>query len=434
MKKAFEKIQNQKDKRFLLAVSAGIDSMVLVDVFSKSDVFFAIAHCNFGLRGRDSDADQELVKQASLSYHVEFYSKNFDTISYSQSKKISIQMAARELRYSWFWELMESQNYDLLVTAHHADDNFETALLNLTKGGTSLSGLKGMKILQDKIFRPFLCVSKAEIERYALENNIPWNEDKSNLETYYQRNFIRIKTLPLLKEINPSLIESSIETFEKLTAAEEILQETLNQSRNAWLDEFEDFFCVKSDVLRQLSHPVFRLHDFLKNYGFNFGTCKEILAPHQSGKVFENENYQVIIDRTRLIVKPYKTENFVYHFFGIKEIDGLSLLGFSFECQQGLPQTLNEPQTWYLDGDKIEFPIVLRLWREGDRITPLGMKGQKKLSDYLIDKKIDLHQKSKTYVFQSGATIAAVLGLGISDAYKILPTSNKILKINRLPV
>ncbi len=431
MKKVFEFIERQKDKRFLVAVSGGIDSMVLANIFLKSNAKFALVHCNFGLRGSQSDLDEELVRQTAEKMNVEFKVRRFETASYSKKHKISIQMAARKLRYDWFDSIMESEKFDLLATAHHACDNFETVLLNLTKG-TSIEGLTGMQPIKGNRFRPLLACSKSEIEVYAHQNQIVWREDASNKQTYYQRNHLRIKVIPALEKINPSLFQTSVSTLEKIAAANDILKESLLASQTRWLKEQNQIYYVDLETLKRESHPAYRIYELLKNFGFNFEQCKSMLDSQQSGKRYDSSSHEVLFDRGWLIVSSKVEQGSPsFDFFSLNQFEQFVLQDFAFEITQAAPSVFQSDE-WLLDAGKFEFPLQLRLWQKGDYFVPLGMKQRKKVSDFLIDRKINLKEKQRTYVLSSGNSIALILGMSISELFKITNSSKTILKIKKI--
>lgn len=416
--------------RFLVAVSGGVDSMVLVALMQQSGLSFGIAHCNFNLRGRESDRDQDLVKTISEKYGVPFFVKSFETKQYAQDYGLSTQMAARDLRYGWFNDLLEKEGFDFLAVAHHANDNFETALFNLVKG-TGIAGVRGIKTLNANIIRPLLSFSKEEILQFATENKTIWREDKSNESSDYHRNFLRNEVIPKLQKVNPSLLTTFWNTSQRLSGIERILDSQLAFFEERFSEDgvftlrFEEFNqSVNQDLFIEL----------LQRKGFDRNVVKRFLLDSYSlpGTFIQNDNFKLWKERTAWVLEEQKGI-FASSILLQKAVFKTTIDNLTLETNLIQKVTLKElksrKNTIYLDTNKWHFPLEIRTWKEGDRIQPFGMKGTKLVSDILIDQKVSARKKVEQKVLVSDGVILAVLGLktserlrfngDISDAFKI---------------
>ncbi|MCU0444272.1 MAG: tRNA lysidine(34) synthetase TilS [Microscillaceae bacterium] len=426
------------NQRILLAVSGGVDSMVMLDLFAQSPFQFAVAHCNFGLRGADADGDEAFVKQTTEKHKVLYFSKLFDTKEYAESQGISTQMAARDLRYAWFNELLTKEKFDFLATAHHQNDNLETILLNLLRG-TGIAGLRGILPKQGKIVRPLLAATRQEIREYATQTQMQWREDYSNWENKYRRNQLRNEIIPTLKKINPNLDYSIQQTAERMRAIENIFKKQVEKTREKVINSSESVIYIQIEPLKKITEGLIQLAEILKTYGFHYQQTKEIWASldKESGKVFESANYQLVKDRHQLVItaqnRPH-TENSVWHiapdqtelstdFFRLKINQLLDLQGFTIPKQA---------EVACLDGEKLVFPLQVRAWQAGDYFYPLGMNQRKKISDFLIDLKIPLNLKKQVFVLTSQDDIVWVIGYRIDNRFKFTEKTHKVLIINKL--
>lgn len=417
----------KKENSILLAISGGKDSVVLLDLLLKSGFKPALAHCNFKLRGIDSDDDEQFVKELALNNDLIFYSKSFDTKKYASEKGVSTQMAARDLRYNWFKELVKEKQLDYILTAHHLNDSFETTIYNLAKG-TGVSGLRGISIKNDSVIRPLLFFSREDINRYASENNIDWREDASNASTDYSRNFIRHEIIPKLLETNPGLIETYINTSKRLRSTEKLIDKALK--------DFE-MNLTKSDVIEipfELINntELVVLEAYLKKFEFNFNQTellKALVRNGMSGKRLDSNQFELLIDRKRVLL--YKKSHVVEVDIYLNETDKQIVIGgkkISFDITDDV-SILTGQYIERLDFRKLIFPLRIRNWKEGDEFHPLGMKGKKKLSDFMIDEKIPLNLKSSVLVLISENEIASVLGYRIDDRFKLTPDSKQAFQI-----
>jgi len=416
--------------RVLLAVSGGLDSMVMLHLFREGGFPIGVAHANFSLRGKDSDGDEAFVEAYCKKHGISYYGKRFNTKNYAESKKVSIQMAARDLRYEWFNELLESEKYHWLATAHHLNDNLETVLLRWTNGA-GLDQLTGIPVKNDRVIRPVLFASRSEIEAYARESNVEWREDASNTTTVYQRNFIRHEIIPRLKEINPSLEKTFGESRAKLSGAAEQMQRGLGQLRDSITRmEGRDFF-IDKNLLGLLRYPDFVCYEWLKPFGFEWERCKQLVESMsgQPGARFLSETHQAVIDREYIIVSPLEE---AFPEVLIEEGQDKAGLGpwVLTIHREKVREISTDKEEVTLDAAKVKFPLVWRHWRPGDSFVPLGMKKSKKVSDFLIDEKVPLTEKNRVTVVTSADAILWVAGYRVDDRYKVGQGTTSIIRMH----
>jgi tRNA(Ile)-lysidine synthase len=417
-----------KQKKLLLAVSGGLDSMVLLHLFKELKYEIAIAHCNFQLRGIESFGDQKFIQDYAEVHSIPIYVTQFDTIAFAKDYKLSTQVAARELRYNWFYELIEAENYDYVLTAHHADDNLETFLINLTRG-TGLEGLTGIPEQNDKIIRPLLCFSRNEIDNYAKEQTISWREDSSNASDKYLRNKIRHHLIPVLKELNPSFITSFLKT-------ESYLQESLAMVEDAAIMVYqqvakEDGDLIHFDLVKLLQLPNYKsyLYQWLKEFGFTAWDDIYDLVESQSGKQIFTSGFRLLKDRDSLVLVPIEDSEIEEDFY----ID---------ECQNEVKIPLNitfckvsdisvaTNKTIFVDADQLVFPLKIRKWKTGDIFFPFGMDGKsKKVSKLFKDEKLSLLEKENVWILCSNDQIVWVIGIRADNRFRITDSTKNILKI-----
>ena len=423
----------QNKEKTLLAVSGGLDSVVMAFLFHKSGLPFAIAHCNFKLRGNDSDLDESFTRQLAQKLGVKFYSKEFQTEKYAEENRISVQMAAREIRYSWLEEIRQTRGYDKIATAHHLDDNTETILINLIRG-TGLKGLQGIPVKYKNLIRPMLIFSREEIKQYAGVEKISYREDLSNLEDKYIRNKLRHKVIPVLKEINPSL-DKSIETLSDISSkTHELFHFLIERGFQGKIVKKDGKTFIPIDEVLTYPHPELILYQLLKDFGFQSPVISDIAAnlEEQAGKLFFSESFICLKDRDFLIISPRKHRE--QEEFEIKKgQDFLQIPGIQFHFNEIKAEVFTgfteDKNTAWLDLSKLKFPMILRHPREGDNFSPLGMSGKKKISDFLTDLKIPRTEKSDIWLLTSGGEIAWVVGLRIDERFRVRKTTRKILEI-----
>ena len=422
------------DSKWLLAVSGGIDSMVLAHLCLSSKFNFAIAHCNFGLRGNESNGDEDFVKTWAQNHNIPFFVNRFDTKNYATEQGISTQMAARDLRYAWFKELCETKNYSQLAVAHHADDNAETLLINLSRG-TGLKGLCGMQAISGQIVRPLLFATRQEIVEYANENNIAYREDSTNATTDYARNRIRHEVIPSLQKINSSVTDSILQTACHITQAYRMIADERERIAEKVYTTIGNETHISITALKEIPHYDFWLYELLQAFNFSGAIVGDILKAleGQAGKCFRSDTHELTKDRTTLIIVPYLLSKNIEKIVIEKNCETISTpikLQFSYLKNDNNFVLQKSKNIACLDCEKLQFPLVVRLWKNGDSFIPLGMKGVKKVSDFLIDEKIPLHKKSRQYVLVSEENIVWVVGQRIDERYKITEKTTEILIIN----
>jgi tRNA(Ile)-lysidine synthase len=427
-----------KNARNVIAISGGIDSVVLAHLCHKLNFNFALAHCNFNLRGKESDADEAFVLELGEQLDVEVFIQNFDTEVYAEENKCSIQMAARELRYDWFSELAQQPNFDYILTAHHADDNLETFLINFTRG-TGLNGLTGIPELNDNIARPLLPFSRAIIEAYAKAENITWREDLSNASRKYLRNKLRHDVVPILKEINPQLLDSFQSTLAYLNDTADIVEESLNAvAKRAITDIADDHITFKISEFKKVNNPKAYLFEMFKDYGFSEWNDVVNLLDAETGKYVTSSTHKLTKHREFLILTNCHSE---LDSESISKNKPVTLS--AVEVQKGKVQTPigilffdeadalkdNTQTTIYVDLDKLIYPLELRQWQTGDVFHPIGMKGKKKVSKYLKDEKLTPIEKENTWVLTSENKIVWIIERRADERFKVTGQTKKILKI-----
>lgn len=415
--------------KILCAVSGGIDSMVMLVLLKNAGFEVAVAHCNFGLRGLDSDQDEVFVRDFCSKIEIPFFTQRFDTQTFAQQQKVSTQMAARTLRYGWFAEILSKHRFDYLATAHHQNDVLETVLLNLTKG-TGLAGLHGIKSKNENVIRPMLFATKTAIEQFAHEHQLLWREDSSNASAKYQRNLLRLDVIPLLKKINPNLEQTFTQTVERLASAERVFNQVLENYKAKYQSQEGQHILIDLTTLG-LAIEISILHEWLKPFGFNYAQSQQIKESlgAVAGKTFFSENYMLVKDRNRLVISPINertlSQKTIKENTNKIEIEEGKYLQF---CQipAGKIKLQNIENEAFIDFNKLIFPLLLRPWQSGDSFCPLGMQGRKKkISDLLIDLKIPRNLKAKVLVLVNGnQEIIWVVGYRLDNRYKITEQSS----------
>ncbi|MCF0051571.1 tRNA lysidine(34) synthetase TilS [Dyadobacter sp. LJ53] len=425
-----------KKQPCLLTVSGGVDSVVMLHLFQKAGFPAGIAHCNFRLRGDESEGDEQFVKELAKTYDLPFFSKRFDVKSFVKKKGISTQMAARELRYQWFEQLRAARNYAYIATAHHANDSLETVLLNLTRG-TGLSGLYGISGMNNYLLRPLILATKEQILAYAQANGLHWREDQSNDSDDYKRNLIRHKVVPVLKRLNPSLEATFIHSADKLQSADQLLRELLDEWSARAVIKKNDQIRIHIALLLAESQAAYRLWHLLDQFGFSYRQSVQIIAslPGIPGRQFLSDSHILLIDREELIVQK-KLEVLESSTLAIHVPDGeLQLGGFTLRFSQKdrnlLPRSSYDRHTVILNSQKLEFPLTVRKWQTGDVFQPFGMNGRKKkLSDFFTDLKMDLFTKQSTFILVNGnQEIIWVIGLRLDERYRVNPDTTGFLEV-----
>ncbi len=424
----------QPHQPVLLAVSGGLDSVVLGHLLCQSQQPFAVAHCNYGLRGAESDGDAHFVQQLAGQWGVACHSISFNTQAIAARQGASTQMVARNLRYAWFKRLCQGNGYACVATAHHLDDSLETTLFNLAKG-TGIAGVRGIPAKNHQVVRPLLFASRAAITQYAQAAGLSWREDSSNSSDYYHRNRLRHHVVPVLRQINPNLSHTLSHTYERLQAAEAALNTQTNQLKAACLSKQGDDVYLDITALPPTPHLPTLLHELLKPWQFSYTQCRDLSQSLQhptSGKQFYSQQYVLTVDRAQLIISPVTTEALVHITIvrGTTQVKGPGFtIGISTHPKSSY-QISRKPTVAALDADKLQWPLQLRPWQQGDRFKPLGMTHYKKLSDFMIDQKIPVNLKSKVYVLVSGQHIVWVVGHRIDNRYALGPGTTTVLEAN----
>ena len=407
--------------KVLVALSGGADSVALLRVLIDLGYTCECAHCNFHLRGEESNQDEQFVRSLCRELHIPFHVKHFDTELYSKEKQISIEMAARELRYSWFEEIRKETGAAVIAVAHHRDDSVETFLLNLIRG-TGINGLKGIQAKNGNIVRPLLETSREDILDYLNFLKQDYVTDSTNLQDEYMRNKIRLNLLPMMKEMNPSIMESIQDTAKKLAEAANIYNQNRKKILETSIQKSHDEYMLSVQTVLEDSAPLSLLHEWLGKYQFNSSQVKDIfqcLKQEQSGKRFISNEWEVLRNREHLILRHKLVE---------ENIPKISIETVEINNDFVL---IKDKHIACLDAEKVVLPIEIRKWKKGDKFVPFGMKGQKKVSDYLTDRKFSLFQKENQYVACSEGKILWLIGERTDDRFKITEKTKRalILKI-----
>ena len=422
------KLSFLKNGKLLIAISGGLDSVVLLHLCYKMGLNLALAHCNFNLRGNESDADEDFVLELADDLDLEVFIESFDTEIYAEKNKLSIQMAARKLRYDWFETLAKQLGFDAVLTAHHADDNLETFLINFTRG-TGLEGLTGIPIINGKFVRPLLPFSRENIETYAKENHLKWRDDSSNASTKYMRNKLRHEVIPILKGINPSLLHSFETTITNLNDTASIVDERVKAvSKRAVEKTDSNQIKLKISEFNKLKNPKAYLFELLKDYGFTEWHDVVNLLEAQSGKQLFSEKWRLIKDRNYLFLSEIvSNERFFLEISETEKHVETPLGNLLFEEVAIISKT--EANSIFVDKNELKFPLTIRTWEAGDTFYPLGMTGKKKLSKYFKDEKYPLLDKENALLLCSENKIVWVVGKRADDRFKVTRNTKNILKV-----
>lgn len=412
------------EKKFLIACSGGVDSMVLVHLMDRLEYKIALVHCNFQLRGKESDRDEMFVVGTANKMGIPVYSDTFETEKFAKKHRMSVQLAARNLRYTRFSELLEKFDYDYLVTAHHLDDDLETFLINLSRG-TGLKGLTGIPKKNNKIIRPLLHFSKEEIISYARKENILWREDSSNDTDDYVRNNLRHHVIPSLKESNIGFLKNYATTRSHLQAAQRLLEDYATLVQRLVIEEKDDslhFDLIKLQGLPNYKDLLFLL---LSDFGFTSWPDIQKLVSAETGKRVFSSSHRLLKNRGTLILSQITTSSdFSYEVSkdGIKTPINLTITEVDFIDDAGA-------DIIFADEEKLHFPLVLRRWQEGDVFYPFGMQGKKKLSKFFKDEKYSQLDKERQWLLCNGNDILWVVGKRMDERFKITEETRTILKI-----
>ncbi|MEE1063436.1 MAG: tRNA lysidine(34) synthetase TilS [Paludibacteraceae bacterium] len=439
-----EALFTRKDK-ILIGVSGGRDSIALLHVLYRLGYDIVVAHCNFHLRGEESNRDSEFVTKHVQDMDVPFYSIDFDTELYARQNKISIEMAARELRYEWFDSLLKLTGCKYIAVAHHADDVVETFLINMTRG-TGLHGLTGIKAKNGNIVRPFLRITRNDINDYIYDNGFDYVEDSTNSEVVYVRNKVRNIIIPALETINPSFRSSTIQSIENLTRAQNFVMHYVELLRNEIVEHRDGMDVLDLEKIRTAPEPIYVLYEILKPYGFSASTVYNIFTcifeENVSGKQFYSASgIRALRDRNKIFIQLRKDDDDVYadepEEYEIRNVAAFFNLHLNFMAEifdSNSFTIVKDKSVCCIDYKKLTFPLVLRKWKQADSFCPFGMKGRKKLSDFFVDQKFSLFEKENTWVLTDGkcGDIIWVVGHRTDNRFRIDEQTKQILRISFL--
>lgn len=419
-----------KDK-LLLAVSGGIDSVVLSELCHEAGYDFAIAHCNFQLRGADSERDEKFVRELAKKYNVPVHVIRFDTKAIAAEKKLSAQEAARELRYSWFEETRAAGDYRYILTAHHADDNIETVMMNFFRG-TGIKGIRGMESKHGFVVRPLLFARRTELEEFLTGNKLDHVSDYTNEQDDYTRNYFRNKVIPFIEKSFPEVNENILANISRFKETELLYRQAVELHKKKLLEFKENEVHIPVLKLKKTEPLHSIVYEIIKEYGFSSPQVDEVISllDSESGKYVQSSSHRIIKNRGWLIIAAHRG----------RESETIIIEGIgNWQCAMGnlkietTPTSNFQPQTSNLlasfDADEIKFPLLLRKWKQGDYFYPLGMKKKKKLSRFFIDQKLSKTDKEKVWVVEMNKKIVWVVGHRIDDRFKITNSSRQILKL-----
>lgn len=439
---AFEKhIEENKlfthDDKVLLTVSGGVDSMVMMSLTAAAGYRFGVAHCNFQLRGKESDEDEVLVEHEAKRYGAEFFNKRFDTTGEMERTGESMEMAARRLRYAWFRELCDEHGYTVIAIAHHSNDSIETFFINMLRG-TGLRGLTGITTQVGRVVRPMMFATRKDIHDYAVAHRIPFREDSSNRSTKYLRNKVRIGLVPMLKEINPQFTTIMRRNISRLSQAQDFITSAINIVKGESLEQQGDIYRLKVANIRPTLPRNYVIYEILNSeFGFKGDVVDALchaLDSDATGRRFYAREWVAVVDRGDVVVAAVTEDDScetIVEKSTMRSYAGGSVLYYEY-CNIDFIDNLNQgDNVALLDADKLKFPLKVRRWQEGDWFVPFGMSGRKKLSDYLIDKKVSMAEKSRQFVLMSGDDIVWVIGRRLDDRFAITRKTENVLKVVR---
>ena len=420
----------QGAKRLLVAVSGGSDSVVLLDALHREGFFVVIAHCNFHLRGEASNEDATFVKSLAAKYQVPYCQVDFDTEKVAAERKISIEMAARDLRYEWFCQMADEHNCDLIAVAHNADDTVETFFLNLTRG-SGLQGLSGMAQLRGKIVRPLLKVSRKQIMEYIAEYNLQYRIDATNLETIYTRNKIRHNLIPQFEEINPSFLNTMANNMRFIASAQSIVETYATEAYKKVVKIENERIIFDLKALKQCQGIDTLLFIWLTPHGFSSDVIMQLyhsLFDNLSGKQFFSPTHRIVLERESIELELIQSKDAIHCVFIEQEETSLdSPIHLEIkEVDIADFELIKSANVACFDAAKLQYPLILRRWQQGDWFIPFGMKGRKKLSDFFVDKKFSTNEKEQLWLLTSGDDIVWVVGHRVDARYAVTDKTQRV--------
>ncbi|MDP4239485.1 MAG: tRNA lysidine(34) synthetase TilS [Bacteroidota bacterium] len=417
--------------RIIVGVSGGADSVVLLHVLLSLGYDCIIAHCNFHLRMQESDRDELFVRNLANDLKVPYYSIDFDTIKYADEQKISIEMAARDLRYAWFYELLYQHEAQAIAVAHHADDSIETLLMNLIRG-TGLRGLTGIQPRNHKVVRPLLCCTRLEIEAYLVHNDLDHIEDSTNATIDYQRNRFRLEVLPLLTEINPAVRQTLYDSLDRFEGVWAVYQQAIDRMKQEVIRNESGIIKMDIDSIKRQVHVPTLMYELLHPFGFGPALIAQITEQldGESGKVFFSDSHRLLKDRKFLILS--EIEEDTAGEYPITERDTIIEQPFSLKINKLLVapgfQVSKELNRIHVDASRLAFPLLLRRWQEGDTFCPFGMKQRKKVSNFFIDNKLSLLEKKHSWMLVSNGEIVWIVGQRMDNRFRVTKDTTEVIE------
>lgn len=419
--------------KVIVGLSGGADSVALLHILHSLGYQCIAAHCNFKLRNEESDRDESFVREFVDEFKIPAHFINFETIEYAKSHNISIEMAARDLRYAWFEKIRIEQDASAIAVAHHIDDNVETLLMNLVRG-TGLRGMTGIPVRNGHIIRPMLCFTREEILEYLVRYNLEFVEDSTNASSDYMRNIFRNEVIPLLEQINPAVKNILSQTIDRFKGIQSEFQTYMSILSTKIVEYQNDEIYIDIEMLKNEPHPATVLFELTYSYGFHSDQIQDIVNQLDgiSGKIFNSDTHRLLKDRKKLIIKKIdiidSTELAISE--SLEEVFSPIHLQFLLQNNSTDFKISTQSNRVHIDADKLKFPLIIRIWREGDSFVPFGMKGHKKISDFYIDQKLSIHEKEKTYLLVSGQDIVWVIGLRIDNRFRITEKTKRILEVS----
>ena len=421
-----------EDSKLLIAISGGIDSVVLAHLCSQLNLNFSLCHCNFNLRGQESDDDEAFVTSLAKTLKTPVYTTSFETEKYATKNKVSIQVAARDLRYTWFYKLLDANQYDYVLTAHNTNDNLETFIINLTRG-SGLEGFTGIPPVNQKSVRPLLAFSRDDITLFAIKNGIVWREDRSNASIKYVRNKVRHKVIPILKELNPHVLESFQNTIEYLNESQSIINDAVKNITANVVSYKNDVLKISCKEIEKFSNKKAYLYQLLQAYGFTAWNDIVDLISAQPGKQVFSDTHRLLKDRNFLILTTINKSQSIKGPILIDQKVSKITNPIKLTIQNTDDYTSKNKEQIIIDKDLVNYPLSLKKWHHGDAMYPTGMIGSKKISQLFKDNKLSLLDKEKIWILADAKDhIIWVIGLRQDRRYLANKTSKNRLKISYL--
>jgi tRNA(Ile)-lysidine synthase len=418
-----------QEGRIIVGVSGGADSVVLLNILLSLGYDCIVAHCNFHLRMEESDRDELFVRNLAKELKVPSYFIDFETTKYAEEHKISIEMAARDLRYAWFYELLYHHDAQAIVVAHHVDDSIETMLMNLVRG-TGLKGLTGIQPRNHKVVRPLLCCSRLEIENYLVIHDLDHIEDSTNASVNYQRNKFRNEVFPLLEEINPSVRQTLYESLNRFEGNLIIYQQAIDKIVQEIIQQKNGLVLMDIDLIKKQAHIPTVMYEFLHPYNFSPALIEQITdkLDGESGKVFFSDTHRLLKDRKYLVLSMIE-ENTIDE-YRVEEDDTVIELPFQMKISRQIKtsdfEISKELNRVHVDSAKIVFPLKIRRWKEGDTFFPFGMKQQKKISDFFINNKLSLVEKEHSWILESNNEVIWIIGQRLDNRFRVTKETTEV--------